>query len=296
MNLTDDALIQVLTKRFAQSRKAFSDLSVVNRKLTDMNRRLEQSESLKTNFLSNIRNEINNPLNGIIGLAGELLLIDHENADVSKIASMICSEANALDFQLRNIFMAAELEAGVVYPHIVPVNISAIVSDVVETFRHSADIKSVRIKLEQPLADDHLMFATDAEKLQVIFSNLLANAIEFNIEGGIVTVFAGIDTEGKLVFAVCDSGIGIAEDDKKRIFDRFAQLESGSTRTHPGHGLGLSITKALADLLQGTIAVDSMPGQGALFTITLPSGSVTDNESMFAEGGNLFFFDEMSEK
>jgi len=295
MNLTDEELIQELTTRFAQSRKAFSDLNVVNLKLIEMNRRLEQSESLKSNFLSNIRNEINNPLNAIIGLAGLLATPDQGDVDVAGLASLVCSEAINLDFQLRNIFMAAELEAGEVDPHFALTDVAAVVNDAVDSFRYAAARKSVTFKLELPETDAPLLFVTDAKKLQIIMSNLLANAVEFSCEGGGVTVFLAIDTGGQLVCAVCDSGIGIAEEDKRRIFDRFFQLESGATRTHPGHGLGLSITRALLDLLQGTIAVDSMPGQGALFTVTLPPGSVADDENTFAEGGNLFLFDEMSE-
>lgn len=297
MNLTDEELIQELTARFAQSRKAFSDLSVVNRKLLEMNRRLEQSESLKSNFLSNIRNEINNPLNAIIGMAGQLAAMGQGGEDIAPLASMICSEANNLDFQLRNIFMAAELEAGEIDPHVVHVNVNAVVSDVVESFRHNAARKSVGIELELGRPDGPLLFSTDAEKLQVIVSNLLANAVEFSPAGDVISVSLDIDTEeGWLVLTVRDRGVGIAEEDHKRIFDRFTQLESGTTRSHLGHGLGLSITSALTDLLQGTIEVESKLGQGALFTVKLPSSSIGDDENTFAEGGNLFLFDEMSEK
>ena len=79
MNMTDEELIDELSNRVALSRKAFSDLSVVNRKLLEMNERLERSESLKSNFLSNIRNEINNPLNAIMGLAGQLAIVGTGN-------------------------------------------------------------------------------------------------------------------------------------------------------------------------------------------------------------------------
>jgi signal transduction histidine kinase len=127
MNLADDELIQELSNRFAQSRKAFSDLSVVNHKLVEMNQRLEQSESLKSNFLSNIRNEINNPLNAIVGLAGQLASLKNGDGDAPTLASAICSEATDLGFQLHNIFMAAELEAGDIYPHMNRVNVAAVV-------------------------------------------------------------------------------------------------------------------------------------------------------------------------
>ena len=296
MKLTDDELIKELTTRFSQSRKAFSDLSVVNRKLLEMNCKLQQSESLKSNFLSNIRNEINNPLNAIIGLSGQLVSFAESGEDVSPLASMICSEAINLDFQLRNIFIAAELEAGEVDPHIVRVNCTAVVNDVVESFCHTAARKSVSIELEPPQTDEQLLFATDAEKLQTIVSNLLANAVEFSHPEGIVSISMKIDLNGWLVVAVRDQGLGIAEEDHKRIFDGFIQVEMGATRSHPGHGLGLCIARALADLLQGTITVDSTLGEGALFTVAFPPIDIAYDESMSADGGNLFLFDEMSEK
>jgi signal transduction histidine kinase len=296
MNLTDEELIEELNNRFAQSRKAFSDLSVVNRKLVEMNQRLEQSESLKSNFLSNIRNEINNPLNAIIGLAGQLTSAGENGSEVAKVASMICSEANVLDFQLRNIFMAAELEAGEVDPHLARANVLAVVTEVVESFRHNADRKAVKIMLDSPATDALSQFATDAEKLQIIVSNLVANAVEFSHKRSNIEILLTIGPDDNLVVAVQDHGLGIAEDDQKRIFDRFIQLETGSTRSHLGHGLGLSIAKALVDLLQGTISVASAPGTGALFTITIPQGPVSVDDNTFAEGGNMFLFDVMSEK
>lgn len=296
MDLTDDALLQVLAKRLAQSKKAFSDLTVVNRKLMEMNRRLEQSELLKTNFLSNVRNEINNPLNGILGLAGELAALPGADEQVAAFASMICSEANALDFQLRNIFVAAELEAGLVDPHWSSTDVASVASYVVESFRHGATRKMVSIELLLQNPGQPLRVNTDAEKLQVIISNLLANAVEYSREGGVVNVTLGIDDEGMLLLRVQDFGKGIAAEDVGKIFDRFVQLETGATRGHAGHGLGLSITKALIDLLQGTITVESAPGSGSVFTVMLPPSSLADNENSFAEGGNLFIFDEMSEQ
>ncbi|QEM67883.1 HAMP domain-containing histidine kinase [Geobacter sp. FeAm09] len=296
MNLTDDELIQELSNRFARSRKTFSDLSVVNRKLVEMNRRLEQSEALKSNFLSNIRNEINNPLNAIVGLAGQIGALDPERDEIVALASMICSEANHLDFQLRNIFAAAELEAGELDPHISRVNVTAVARDVAESFRHRAARKDVEIELEPPPEAAPLLFDTDAEKVQIILSNLVANALEYSREGGRIQVSLALAPDGSLVVGVRDFGAGIAEEDQQRIFNRFTQLETGTTRSHLGHGLGLSIAKALADLLQGTIDLESGRGQGSLFRVTLPAPVGDAPFTSFAEGGNLFLFDDISEK
>lgn len=293
--MTDDELIQELSKRFSQSRKAFSDLSVVNRKLLEMNEKLERSESLKSNFLSNIRNEINNPLNAIIGLAGQLAVIGSGNDQIASLSALIGAEATTLDFQLRNIFMAAELEAGEVSPRCFKVDVCTALKDLLDSFQHSAAKKSVSIELQPTLARDGCEIAIDLEKLQIIISNLLANAIEYSSAGGKVIVAYSVAVDASLQISVQDYGIGIAPEDQQRIFDRFVQLESGTTRSHLGHGLGLSITKALVDLLQGSIRVSSTAGQGTVFTVSIPPCTILENEDSFLEAGNLFIFDDMSE-
>lgn len=295
MNLTDEELIQELSKRFAQSRKAFSDLSVVHRKLLDMNRRLEASESLKSNFLSNIRNEINNPLNAIMGLSRQIGFIGGENGEIAVLAAMICAEAATLDFQMRNIFLAAELEAGVVAPRGTSVHVSAIITEVIDSLQNSAAPKIVRLFHDSPADGGKDVATIDSVFLRTIVSNLLANAIEYSNAGAEVVISSAMGADGKLLLSVRDHGIGIATQDQQRIFDRFVQLESGTTRSHPGHGLGLSITKALVDLMQGSISLESAPGRGSLFTVVLPPCTLSADDTIFEESGNLFIFDGMGE-
>lgn len=295
MNVTDEVLIEELSNRFAQSRKAFSDLSVVNRKLIEMNERLERSESLKSNFLSNIRNEINNPLNAIMGLAGQLAIIGAGNEEITALSSLIGAEANTLDFQLRNIFMAAELEAGEVSPRCVKVHIATAMRDMVDSFQHSAAKKNVTLHLALSKSEAPDMTVIDYEKLQIIVSNLIANAIEYSFDSGAVEVSVSINGSGVLSISVQDQGVGIAPEDQQRIFDRFVQLETGTTRSHLGHGLGLSITKALIDLMQGSISLISKQGVGTIFTVVIPPCSILGDEDSFSEAGNLFLFDDMSE-
>lgn len=293
--MTDEELIQDLTNRFAQSRKVFSDLSVVNRKLLEMNEKLERSESLKSNFLSNVRNEINNPLNAIIGLAGQIAVVGAGNDQIAALSSLIGAEASRLDFQLRNIFMAAELEAGEVSPRCIKVDLCNIMREILDSFLHSAAKKSVLIELKPSLNLGHSTVVIDLEKFQIIISNLLANAVEYSLDGGVVEVSFSVSGEGCLQVSVQDYGVGIAPENQQRILDRFVQLETGTTRSHQGHGLGLSITKALVDLLQGSIGLVSAVGQGTLFTVCLPPCSLLADEDSFSEGGNVFLFDDMSE-
>lgn len=296
-HLSDEQLVGELKFRLEQSRKSLYDLSVVNHKLVDMNRRLEASESLKSNFLSNIRNEINNPLNAIIGLAGQLATIVRK-PEVTELVGLLSLEALNLDFQLRNIFIAAELEAGELSPDIEHVEVNSVVSGVLESFSAYAAAKQVSLYAAPLEATSHgvLFFPTDAQMLQVVIANLVANAIEFSRAGGEV-IIAVKQLEAGLQVQVQDHGVGIDEGDLKRIFDRFVQLDTGRTRAHHGHGLGLSIVRSLLDLLHGEIQVQSTPGVGSLFNITIPVASYASEESItFAEGGNLFLFDQMDEK
>lgn len=294
MELSDEKLIQELSRRFAKSRKAFSDLSVVNHKLLEMNERLERSESLKSNFLSNIRNEIINPLNSIIGLAGQLSIIGSENAEIVSISSLISAEANGLDFQLRNIFVAAELEAGEITPCCTKVHLFQVMNGLLDSFQHAAARKRVSLSLETDFAEKTIA-VIDFEKVQLVVSNLLSNAIEYSPDGSAVELSCSIGGDGTLHISVQDHGIGIAEKDHKRIFDRFVQLETGTTKSHQGHGLGLSIARALVDFMQGSITVASAPGEGSRFTIVIPPCSILDDNESFSEAGNLFIFDDMSE-
>ncbi len=295
MNITDDELIEELSNRFAMSRKAFSDLSVVNRKLLEMNERLERSESLKSNFLSNIRNEINNPLNAIMGLAGELSIIGSGNEEITSLSSLIGAEAANLNFQLRNIFIAAELEAGEVSPCCVKVHIASALRELTDSFMQSAAKRNVSLNLAHSADEDSCIAVLDFEKFHIAISNLLANAIEYSRDGGIVEISFSVGGDGTLHISIQDHGLGIAQEDQKRIFDRFVQLDTGTTRSHLGHGLGLSITKALVDLMQGSITLVSNPGEGTLFTVSIPPCSILDDEDSFSEAGNLFLFDDMSE-
>lgn len=295
--ISDEQLIEELKFRLDQSRKSLRDLSVVNRKLVEINRKLEESEALKSNFLSNIRNEINNPLNAIIGLAGQLAAMV-KGPEVSELVGLVFSEAFTLDFQLRNIFTAAELEAGEAEPNIEHVDITSVVERVLDNFSVQASDKQVSLRSVPDAAENNevLFFPTDAQMLQVILSNLVANAIEYSTVGTEVLVRFGMQ-DAALHFQVQDQGVGIAANDLPRIFDRFSQLDQGPTRAHHGHGLGLSVVCALLDLLQGKIEVSSTPGAGSLFSVTIPPASYDAEAGItLAEGGNLFLFDRMEEK
>ncbi len=291
-SMTDRELIEELQLRFERSRKAFSDLTVVNLKLREMNQKLEQSERLKSNFLSNIRNEINDPLNALVILSDQISVLSRQTPELSQMATLLHAEAFSLGFQLRNIFMAAELEAGTNQPSPTLVAIDSLLSETLESFQPLANSQQITLSgniqtsPEQPASQ----IACDTEKLALIMANLVSNAIKFNQPGGQVTITLTPQNDG-LHLQVIDTGIGILEEDIPRIFNRFSQLDSGSARSHHGHGLGLCVVKSLVELMGGQIEVSSQPQTGSSFSVWLPEMHAEPGEETFGVGSNLFLFE-----
>ena len=286
-HFSDEELIDEIRQRFEFNRNALNDLRTVTRKLEEVNVRLQDSERVKSQFLSNIRNEINNPLSAIMGLASQLGACRQEPERCARTAAMIYAEAFNLDFQLQNVFMAAELEAGEAAPDLAMVDVPAVITGCLDKLAQRIGEKQLEVRTDLPAG---LVFATDAQKLEIMVVNLLANAVEFNVEGGRIEVSASSVDGKELVVAVADTGPGIAAADREFIFDRFRQLEVGTTKSHRGHGLGLSICWALAELLGGMLDVDSRPGAGSRFVLTLPRPE--GEFKVRASDANLFLFDQ----
>jgi signal transduction histidine kinase len=285
--LTDDELILELKARFEFQRKALNDLTGLTRQLETTNRKLQESEALKSHFLANIRNEINNPLTSIIGLSGQLMEGAGAPEHVAMINRMIYCEAFNLDFQLQNILMAAELEAGESRPSFNRVDVVGVLGRILDLLGHKIAEKGVTVRREAP---ETLLFTTDPQNLHLMLINLLTNAIEFSPVGGEIVVTLSVGAEG-LEVSVRDQGPGVDPKHRERIFDRFRQVDESSTKMHPGHGLGLSIVKALAELFGGCVLLGDADGGGTLFRFTLPKPAVPVSDVLSQEG-NLFFFDQ----
>lgn len=290
--LSDEDLLKELADRVEEKNRALFDLRMTTQRLEDVNSRLVMSEALKGNFLSNIRNEINNPLAVIIAMAGEIGSgMVQDPAECCALSAAIQGEAFALDFQMRNIFCAAEIEAGDALPTVSQIDLHALVDSVVSSFGTLAAARGLEVRTtweEEPGVKP--LFSGDPAKLQLILANLLSNAIKFG--GGNaavqVTIHRGAD---ELRLSVEDWGIGIDHADHAAIFERFRQLEAGLDKGYSGQGLGLSVVKALLELLGGTITVDSAAGRGSCFTALIPEIAGAGGADVFAAAGNEYFFD-----
>ncbi len=295
-NITDEELLDELKRRIDLNKESLQELKNLNEELKVVNLKLEESEALKSHFISNITNEIINPFTSILGLSRAILSVDKENwKKVVSMVALIHSEAFALDFQFRNIFVAAKIEAGEIFPEIAHTDILNLIESVMDNFRIEARRKKVIIELKHtcPLDDQGVfVFKTDPEKLKLMLANLLSNAVNFSVEGGVVEVIAS-SSEGNLTISVRDHGEGISKENQKIIFDRFKRLDTGINSLNRGHGLGLSVNKAILEILDGTIDIQSELGKGACFTISIPESETVTSD--FASDANETFFDSEEE-
>jgi signal transduction histidine kinase len=276
-----------LKLRFDRNQKILKEQARLLNELALVNNKLVESEKLKSQFLSNIRNEINNPLTSILGLAQIISNGGQKEEDLKRVGQLIYQEAFILDFQLRNIFVAAELESGLLFPEASRVNVEQLVSQVLNEFGHLIKKKEIDIKVTIDVQDKN--FFCDGEKIHMVLINLLSNAIEYSNIGGKLLLTISTDRE-KLTASIQDFGLGIDANDHQAIFDRFKQLDAGTTKTHQGHGLGLSVTRELVDLLGGTIDIESELSSGSKFTVQLPRFEQPENiDATF--GGNEFLFE-----
>jgi signal transduction histidine kinase len=297
--LTDDQLLRELERRFIQNKESLLELQKLTRQLKEVNKKLEDSEALKTHFISNITNEIINPFAAILGLSRSILDVKKENWDkVISMVHLIHSEAFNLDFQLKNIFAAAKLEAGEWMPEISNVDVNQLINSTLEAFRFEAAKKRMNLIYDfniSPGIEKSFYFPTDAEKLRIIISNLLSNAIKYSHPESEVTIRAWLENEN-LALSVTDKGIGVSPENKKIIFDRFKRIDTGINSLNRGHGLGLSVNKAILDILNGNINMISIPGEETIFSISIPSGKITDDVGTTSSDGNEFLFENDGEE
>lgn len=291
--LTDQELIDELQKRFEENKKTIQELKDLTEELKIVNKKLEESEALKSHFISNITNEIINPFTSILGLSRSILAVKKENwKKVISMVALIHSEAFNLDFQLRNIFLAAKIEAGEIYPEILNVDLKSLVKNVIDAFRIEAKKKNLTIDFQFEIKPEKgliFYFKTDPEKIKLSLANLISNAIKFSYDDNKIII--RIWKESEVVHcSVQDFGTGISEANQKIIFDRFKRLDSGINSLNRGHGLGLSINKAVIDLLQGKISIKSEVNKGATFSISVPEAKT--NIAGFSADGNEFLFDD----
>ena len=236
----------------------------------------ESSDRLKSEFLATMSHELRTPLNAIIGFTGTLLmkLPGPLNIEQEKQLRTVQLSAKHLLSLINDLLDVAKIESGKLELRLEPVPCQRVIEEVVGALQPSAAGKGLHLAVHVP-EQDVVVFA-DRRSLSQILINLSNNAIKFTERGSVTIELHEADGATNLVeISVIDTGIGIAAADLGKLFQSFAQIESGSRRRIEGTGLGLYLSRKLAELQGGRIAVQSAPGEGSRFSLFLPAGPAT---------------------
>ena len=258
------------------------------KQLEKTNEKLKESDAFKSHFISNITNEIINPFASILGISKNISLLDERKiGQIHSMSNLIYNEAFDLDFQLQNIFSAAKIESGEMNMELSSIQPAEIVEEIIESLRFKSENKNQYIELE---LDDNLAYnlVTDKDKFQIIIKNLLSNAIIFGYEKTKISVVLK-QVEEKLMIQISNKGDQLDEEELNIIFDRFTKLDKTINSINQGHGLGLSVTKAYLEFLEGEIEVYSNEKEGNVFRVSM--SAIANNEDTLIREDDLFIDD-----
>jgi len=265
-----DHMLDGLQAAQEKLRQANKQLDAKIAELSERNIELFKANKIKSEFLANVSHEFRTPLNAILGFA-EILREkpDVLNKDKTKrYAENIITGGKSLLNMINDLLDLAKTEAGKMELHIEETSIPQLCRSVVGSF--SALTKKKRIKVKLVVADDIPVLLTDAGKVQQILYNFLSNAVKFTPEKGRIEIRAEMRDEQTVRVSVTDTGCGIADADKERIFEKFSQADGSLTRQSTGSGLGLAISKELASMLAGSVGVESKSDKGSTFWFDIP--------------------------
>jgi len=267
--------------------------------------RAEESDRLKSAFLANMSHEIRTPMNGILGFA-EILKEPNLTSDKQLEFLGIIEKSGVRMLNIINdIIDISKIESGQMKAILSQANVNEQIDFIYSFFRSEVEQKGIKLYVVKSLPSLETNIITDREKLYAILTNLVKNAIKYTKEGfiefGYYSIGAQTETIRKenekqeLLFFVRDSGIGIPENRQQAIFERFIQAEISDKMARQGAGLGLAISKAYVEMLDGKIWVESEEGKGSVFYFTIPYNQ-TRNEEIFTGNENLSLFQEPQEK
>jgi signal transduction histidine kinase/ActR/RegA family two-component response regulator len=248
----------------------YRDVTTTERELARAKAAAETANEAKSRFLATMSHEMRTPLNGVLGMIG-LLLTGPLDAQQQRQAGLIRSSGQSLLTVLNDVLDLSKIEAGRMDLEILPFALVDTVQDVVSLLAVRAEAKGLTLALhcapELPP-----VLCGDAGRLRQVLYNLIGNALKFTETGGVIVTLAHrwqADGRVSLTVAVQDTGIGIGTDELPRLFTRFSQADSSTTRRYGGTGLGLAITREIVALMDGEVTVHSQPGQGSCFTVAV---------------------------
>lgn len=255
-------------------RQVNAELDAKLDEVAQLNVQLYELNRIKSDFMATMSHELRTPLNSILGFSEVLASIDSLDEKQRRYVQNIQKSGRILLEMINNVLDLAKMEAGRMEINPTEFFIEQVVHAQCDMARPLSEKKNLQLTVD--VTPNLPPMFQDQNRVAQILNNLLSNAIKFTPEGGAVRVIVRRDANGDLVLRVADTGVGIAEEDKQIIFEKFRQgrtaMPDGDPlkREYPGSGLGLSIVKELCRLLGGEVSVESELGRGSVFTVRLP--------------------------
>lgn len=228
----------------------------------------QESDRLKSAFLANMSHEVRTPLNIILGFSELLLNPELDPATQNEFVRIIMTNGEYLLSVISDIMDASKLDIGKIKIERNFISGNELINEIQKGFSYKAIQKGIELRIDSLTSEKEIFLCSDKTRLRQILVNFVANALKFT-QNGFIEI--GIRTKESFIqFHVKDTGIGIPKEFQNIIFERFRQVETGYSRKYGGNGLGLAISKSLAELLGGEISLESEPGGGSTFYLLIP--------------------------
>jgi signal transduction histidine kinase len=269
-------LENIVEQRTEDLAKANGILESQRIQLEEVNRRLQEDNQYKSDFMAMMSHELRTPLTSIVAFAEVLEKNRNPRADKElRMVQEIKSNSQILLDMITNILEMARLEAGRIELLIEPLDLVDLINAVDGVVQPLAEKK--KINYASSVERDVPLIKADKERLRQVVANLVSNAIKFTPEGGEIKAWVIYDKEhNEVIINVKDNGIGIRKEDQAYIFEKFVQSDSSPNRQYNGSGLGLALAKEFSELHGGWIKVQSELNKGSLFTVVIPAGKGGD--------------------
>lgn len=275
----DEELLYTLSRRIAFEWEQEANIAELEQRVEErtqeiqaVNKELVRANQAKSDFLANMSHELRTPLNAIIGFSEVLQdqYFGKLNEKQAEYLKDILESGRHLLSLINDILDLSKVEAGKAELELAPVNIKSLLENSLIMIKEKAAKHGIGLEIQVPEELADLEIQADERKLKQVMFNLLSNAVKFTPDGGNITVEAGKEQE-ELTLSVADTGIGIALNDQKKLFEEFYQVKGGKTGKTPGTGLGLALSKRFVELHGGRIRMESKgEGKGSRFSFTLP--------------------------
>jgi len=247
--------------------KQTGELGTLARSFEEMMHDLQQLEQMRREFVTNVSHEVQSPLTSISGYAQALKQVNLSELERSRYLEIIIAEAKRMSKMSDNLLKLSMLESQSQsqQPRLSALSLDEQIRRVIVTLQPQWSARNIHFELDLQA----VKVLADHDQLNQVWTNILSNGIKFSKDSGVIHVSTKQDIKN-VTIRISDTGIGIPLEDQKRIFERFFKSDRSHSRKYDGSGMGLAIVKQIVSLHQGDIRVESEPGQGTTFIVTLP--------------------------